>query len=41
MKMGEENGSNIPDIDAGFGDPARRTIASVNDIERSINNQQV
>jgi hypothetical protein len=41
VKMGEENGANIPDINSGFGDPTRRAIASVNDIERSIDNQQV
>jgi hypothetical protein len=41
VKMGEENGSDIPDINSGFGDPTRRAIASVNDVERSIDNQQV
>src|SRR5262249_51765121 len=41
VKMSEENGSNIPDIDSGFGDPARRPIAGVNDIQCSIDNQQV
>ena len=41
VKMGEENGSDIPDINSGFGDPTRRAIASVNDVERSTDNQQV
>ena len=41
VKMCEENGSDIPDINSGFGDPTRRAIASVNDVERSIDNQQV
>jgi hypothetical protein len=39
MKMGEENSSNIPDINSSFGDPTRRPVAGVNDIEGSIDNQ--
>jgi hypothetical protein len=38
VKMREENGSNISDIDSCFGDSARRPIASVNEVVGSIHN---
>src|SRR5262245_32908808 len=41
MMMGEEDSSNIPDINSNFGNPARRPVASVNNIEGSIDNQKV
>jgi hypothetical protein len=41
VQMGEENGSDIPHINSGFGNPTRRAIASVDNVERSIDNQQV
>jgi hypothetical protein len=41
MKMGKEDGSNIPDINSSFRNPTRRSIASVNDIDGSIDDQEV
>jgi len=41
VKMREENGSNISDIDSCFGDSPRCPITSVNDVVGSIHNQQV
>jgi hypothetical protein len=36
MMMGEKDGSNIPNIKSSFRNPTRRSVASVNDIEGSI-----
>jgi hypothetical protein len=41
MVMSEEDGSDIPDIDSSFRNSACRPVASVNDIEGSIDDQQV
>ena len=36
MMMGEEDGSNIPNINCSFGNPARRPIARINDISAAV-----
>jgi hypothetical protein len=41
MMMGEEDGSNIPNIKSSLRNPTRCSVASVNDIENSIDDQQV
>ena len=41
MVMSEKNSSDISDVYSSFRDPARHPVASVNDIEGSIDDQQV
>jgi hypothetical protein len=41
MMMGEEDGPDIPNIYSSFRNPTRRSVASVNNIESSIDGQKV